>query len=644
MKDYVNSAALQEYTTKLVAKLKTLFPGTPTAAATVADMTDHSKTYVYVGSETGYTAGDWYYWNGTAWTSGGPFQATSIITDTTLAVAGEAADAKATGDAIAAAKTAVLNAMAPAYSTSATYAVGAYVNYNGGIYRCTTEITTAESWTSGHWTAVVLGADLASQVSDLKTQIKAVNVFDPTSIPESNKDHLLNMSGTITNNPGGFYSDYIDLSYCNKMVVYPNMGSASYGHCFYDAEKTFLSAIASSGTGSLYIDIPANAKYARIVGFTARINDTIVLLSVLPDAINAMIESELSVIMRGKTYTNKFASANGQDVVGLYDITGAGCEVYSVSSLVGKAVKIKTKRFNSTYTLLYEFADIDGNAIVKYTSNNDNIFESFVNVPQNAETLYVNYKLSDDVHTVVGYGVNIASLMLYSEIFEQIYDENFPRTDIYGKSIVTYGDSLTWYDGHAFTWGDEQGTICIGFQSYLRDILKMSVTNRGDSGKTTPYICNLIKAASDLSTFDYLTIMGGDNDARLNVTLGTLQPVGGTFNTSTIYGALQSAIEYALAQSPKLRIVLMTEPMGWTYVDGAMERISEDIPNAYRRVADLYGLPLIDNWSRSGVNELTRNYYYLDPDDTENTDYMYHPNNIGWKQISKIICEEIAKY
>ena len=106
MRDYVNSAALQEYTTKLVAKLKTLFPGTPTAVATVAEMTDHNKTYVYVGTETGYTAGDWYYWDGSAWTSGGPFQATSIITDTTLAVAGEAADAKATGDAISAAKAA----------------------------------------------------------------------------------------------------------------------------------------------------------------------------------------------------------------------------------------------------------------------------------------------------------------------------------------------------------------------------------------------------------------------------------------------------------------------------------------------------------------------------------------------------------
>lgn len=185
MKNYVDAIALQEYTTKLVAKLKTLFPGTPTAAATVADMTDHSKTYVYVGTESGYTAGDWYYWDGSAWTSGGPFQATSIITDTTLEVAGEAADAKATGDAIAAAKTAVLNAMAPAYSPSETYAVGAYVNQNGAIYRCTTAITTAEAWTAGHWAVVTLGADLEGQVGDLKTQLTEYakeTVYDEVSL------------------------------------------------------------------------------------------------------------------------------------------------------------------------------------------------------------------------------------------------------------------------------------------------------------------------------------------------------------------------------------------------------------------------------------------------------------------------------
>jgi len=58
--------------------------------------------------------------------------------------------------------------IAPAYSDAAVYPVGAYCYYNGDLYRCTTAITTAESWTAGHWTQAVLGND----VSDLKSAIR----------------------------------------------------------------------------------------------------------------------------------------------------------------------------------------------------------------------------------------------------------------------------------------------------------------------------------------------------------------------------------------------------------------------------------------------------------------------------------------
>ena len=50
--------------------------------------------------------------------------------------------------------------VAAQYSTSATYDVGDYVIYNGQLYRCTTAITTAETWTAEHWTAAVIGSDL----------------------------------------------------------------------------------------------------------------------------------------------------------------------------------------------------------------------------------------------------------------------------------------------------------------------------------------------------------------------------------------------------------------------------------------------------------------------------------------------------
>ena len=74
--------------------------GSPWVASTVAEMTDTDKIYVYTGSETGYTSGNWYYYNGSAWVSGGVYNAVAVQTDTTLSVSGMSADAEATGDTI----------------------------------------------------------------------------------------------------------------------------------------------------------------------------------------------------------------------------------------------------------------------------------------------------------------------------------------------------------------------------------------------------------------------------------------------------------------------------------------------------------------------------------------------------------------
>ena len=74
--------------------------GSPLKASTVAQMKDKNKIYVYVGSESGYTNGNWYYWNGSAWTSGGVYNSVAVVTDPTLTLSGVPADAKATGDEI----------------------------------------------------------------------------------------------------------------------------------------------------------------------------------------------------------------------------------------------------------------------------------------------------------------------------------------------------------------------------------------------------------------------------------------------------------------------------------------------------------------------------------------------------------------
>lgn len=56
------------------------FLGSPLVAATAAAMTNENKVYVYTGEETGYTAGHWYYFNGSAWTDGGVYNAVAVNT------------------------------------------------------------------------------------------------------------------------------------------------------------------------------------------------------------------------------------------------------------------------------------------------------------------------------------------------------------------------------------------------------------------------------------------------------------------------------------------------------------------------------------------------------------------------------------
>jgi len=69
------SASAAETSAREAAASAAAANASTTAASTAAAMTDTSKIYVYTGSETGYTNGNWYYYDGSAWVSGGAFNA-----------------------------------------------------------------------------------------------------------------------------------------------------------------------------------------------------------------------------------------------------------------------------------------------------------------------------------------------------------------------------------------------------------------------------------------------------------------------------------------------------------------------------------------------------------------------------------------
>lgn len=81
-KTEVNSLATSKADSVTVQALSTqvnsLASGAPKAVSLVSQMTDTTKNYVYTGSESGYIAGNWYYYNGSVWVSGGVYQSTGM--------------------------------------------------------------------------------------------------------------------------------------------------------------------------------------------------------------------------------------------------------------------------------------------------------------------------------------------------------------------------------------------------------------------------------------------------------------------------------------------------------------------------------------------------------------------------------------
>lgn len=87
-------AQLQTATAILQREISGIASGTPPTADSTAEM-DPDESTVYINT----TDGNWYYYDGTAWTSGGQYG--GAVTDTTLSISGAAADAKTVGDALA---------------------------------------------------------------------------------------------------------------------------------------------------------------------------------------------------------------------------------------------------------------------------------------------------------------------------------------------------------------------------------------------------------------------------------------------------------------------------------------------------------------------------------------------------------------
>ena len=248
------------------------------------------------------------------------------------------------------------------------------------------------------------------------------------------------------------------------------------------------------------------------------------------------------------------------------------------------------------------------------------------------------------------YGVNQKWLNPYSK-------------KLFGKKIVTFGDSITWYDHQLFVDKTTMpNTRAIGYQTYLRSAFGCEVNNQGISGQNTKQIGTRSKAF-DYSDYSLATFFAGVNDFGQSRAVGTVQAIGSSFDENTYCGAYQSMLEDVLKRFPTLRIGIIIPYKVWnTQLGGLMPREFTDklveiaklysipykvwntqlgglMPREFTdklvEIAKLYSIPYLNLYDEAQINEVNKDVLFVD--DTSQVPYQYHLNNEGYRMISSYI-------
>lgn len=206
-----------------------------------------------------------------------------------------------------------------------------------------------------------------------------------------------------------------------------------------------------------------------------------------------------------------------------------------------------------------------------------------------------------------------------------------------GKKLVTFGDSRTWYDGQTYSNScktEWKGKTCRGYQQEIIEMLGVEINNQGVSGETSAQICARIRAF-DFSNYDMALFEGGVND--YSATPGQIAPIGSTFNTSTVYGAWQSAIEYVTSNYPHVKIYMDVPAIAWKNQNDDV--YDYNLGKIKKEVAELYNLPCKDLYKESGITVVNRDYFYCD-DPANSNNWHLHFNDYGNAWIG----QELAQF
>lgn len=543
--------------------------GGPNVASTVSAMTDTSKVYVYTGSETGYTAGNWYYYNGSAWVSGGVYQAAAVETDTTLTMPGVAADAKATGDAVADLKNAIneTNELVGEITTTEysnnrlnpdDITSGCYLGSNGELIPSATWNTTGFCF-----------------VENLGTIIGSVD----------------NASGNRTT---------LSLNFL----------------CTYDNNKNFIEQKYTSGNSTATLD--SNVSYVRF-SFGDAINPMLSGGTTLPAYVPYSKEVYVitdSTLTEPGIPADALATGNKLDNLGsrINDLEEAFTPTlieietaYTPRKLLYSNGSVHD--FSSDNWLVSDYVDISAYDEIKIiaTSGWTNSYYAFYD----ANNTFVSGKqASSSIVTTVEDIIQIASNIKYVRI-QKFLDENTGESSdgIFrpglspltqpkkweGKKWVCLGDSLT----------EVNSRTTKHYHDYISEATGITVVNMGDSGSGYMNEQNLgtafyQRAANVPTDADVYTIFGSGND--LSHTLGDPTDTG----TTTICGCINQTIDVLIGRIPTIQLGIVA-PTPWEPYQPDLNNtnLMAKYVQALKDICYIRSIPFLDLYHESNLRPWT---------------------------------------
>lgn len=266
-----------------------------------------------------------------------------------------------------------------------------------------------------------------------------------------------------------------------------------------------------------------------------------------------------------------------------------------------------------------------------WTALGNDVYEC--TIPTNVEILKFNiYKTQKE--TMVCY-------MLGEEDYKYIpsyitHSVAKPLEFVSGKKLVAFGDSITFgiqskidANGNTSQANDEVNQYIKLFCNKLGLIL----TNKAISGTTLVNVAHPTETSltadksiynqvitTNLSTYDYILIAGGCNDAVLQRTLGT---IGGNDNT-TVYGALELMCQYIQSNKKANAQVIFLTPIPLLRT---LTIPLETYRNAVFEVAVKYGFNVVDGYKLGFPYEVSDYSKIVFPDGC-------HPSIAGHKMYA----------